>query len=285
MKHLTVAGGLCAGRTTLDRPHCTHNLPNTLVSKIATSLTHSAGFVLTRYCSSGMGEHGRQSGEQTWTCSYSHGILYSHLQWPLKTTSPTVEWISPTSVSQIKCFFKICNFGVEKQICEKQYQFKKVRWVKGEKKWEEMRDQWTSRFYCFCLTKGLTMWPRVAHESPPLPLFPKCVPAIHELVAEGQCQLSSRTVGSEVTREEEETPTRGHKKNWNLATCNRTKELPVKKKTFNNSHWRWHQGKPKPPLEKEFSGSQNKYALSSWWKILVAGGARNNKNIVLASHY
>lgn len=32
-------------------------------------------------------------------------------------------------------------FGVEKQIYEKQYQFKKVRWAKGEKKREEMRDQ------------------------------------------------------------------------------------------------------------------------------------------------
>lgn len=119
----------------------------------------------------------------------------------------------------------MCYIGVEKQTCEKQYQLKKVRWVKGEKKWEEMRDQWMLRFYWFCLTEGLTVWPMVAHKSPPLPLFPKCVPFMGS-VAKGQ--LSSQTVGSEVTREEEETPTWGHTENWNLATCNRTKELPVK---------------------------------------------------------
>lgn len=116
-------------------------------------------------------------------------------------------------------------FGVEKQIYEKQYQFKKVKWVKGEKR--ENERPVNVKILLFLFYKGSH---RVTQGGSWVP-SPASIPqvcAIHELVAEGQCQLSSQTVGSEVTKDEGETPTWDHTENWNLATCNRTKEFPVK---------------------------------------------------------
>lgn len=142
----------------------------------------------------------------------------------------------------------VCYIDVENQIIKKLYQFKKARWLyQGI---EEMTSQWTLWLYCFCLVSlcdprwlvvGLPPLPRSWHSKrmPPMNLLQK-------VSTNSAVGWSCGFRGHE--REKPDTYPGPHR---DLKFSYQEQAQGVTNKcTFNNSHWRWHQGRTKTTIGK-----------------------------------